>query len=121
MPISLRTHRAKLFEYHDGGTEGSVDSTYLVIASSAADERWWCSKLDTSGHEVTTGMQPDHRVNAVFVFSKHAPLESPDGFNVGIDCDGASYLIRSIMPRDYGHDEVQVEAERIAEMELTAS
>lgn len=118
MPISLRTHRAKLFEYHDAGVEGSVDSTYLVIASSAADERWWCSKVDTSGREVTTGMQPDHRIDAVFVFSAYAPVIDPGGSDIAIECDGASYLIRAVLPRDYGHDAVEVHAERIAEMEL---
>lgn len=115
MPISLRTHRAKLFEYHDAGSEGSVDSTYLVIASSNADERWFCSKQNPSGHEVTTGMQPDHRVDAVFVFNKHVPVV-PD---CAIECDGESFVVRSVLPRDYGHDEIEVYCERIVELVLT--
>lgn len=115
MPISLRTHRALLFEYHDAGSEGSVDSTYLVVASSAADEKWWCSKINPSGSERTIGMQPDHHVDAVFVFDAHTPVTN-DG---ALLCDGESFAIRAVLPRDYGHAEIEVYAERKAELVLT--
>lgn len=117
MPVSLRTHRAKLFEYHDAGSDGSVDSTYLVIASAAFDEMWWCSKQNPSGREVTIGMQPDHHVDAVFVFSRYAPVMN-DG---AILCDGESFAIRAALPRDYGHDEIEVYAERKAELVLSSA
>ena len=117
MPISLRTHRAKLFEYHDAGSEGSVDSTYLQIDSAASDFRWWCSRISPTGREVTTGMQPDHRVDAVFVFARTSPVAVDNA----IECDGESFLIRAVLTRDYGHDEVEVYAERVAELELATS
>jgi hypothetical protein len=118
MSISLRKHRALILEYHDAGSEGSVDSTYLVIASSAADEMWWCSKAAPSGHEVTTGMQPDHRVDAVFGFAAEVPV-APD--LVIRMADGESFTIRAVLPRDYGRDELQVYAERTVEQTLTES
>jgi hypothetical protein len=117
MAISLRSHRALILDYVDAGSEGNIDSTYLVKSSGAADDMWWCSRIAPSGHEVTTGMQPDHRVDAVFCFSAHAPLAVDDA----IHCDGASYAVRAILTRDYGHDELQVYAERIAELALTPS
>lgn len=117
MAISLRTHRAKLFEYHDAGSEGAIDSTYLVIASSASDERWWCSRIAPTGREVTTGMQPDHRVDAVFVFDKRSPVAVDNA----IECDDESFLIRAVLTRDYGHHEVEVHAERVAELALSTA
>ena len=115
MSVSLRKFRAFVGEYHEAGSQGAVDSTYLVKASSAADGMWWCSRIPPSGREVTTGMQPDHRVDAVFVFSKQAPLAVDDA----ILCDGASYVVRAVLVRDYGHDEMEVYAERIAELALS--
>ena len=40
MSISKRKHRALILEYRDAGTQGNVDSTYLVKASAASDEMW---------------------------------------------------------------------------------
>jgi hypothetical protein len=114
LAISLRTRRALVLEYHDAGTAGAVDSTYLVRASSAADEMWWCSKNDVSGREITTGMQSDHRVDAVFVFAAECPVAVDDA----IVCDG-SYKVHAIMARQYGHAELEVLAERVAELSLT--
>ena len=117
MSISHRKHRALILEYHDAGTVGNVDSTYLVKASTASDQMWWCARGVNGGHEVTTGMQPDHRTAVVFVFSAHAPVAVDDA----IRCDGASYVVRFVGPRDYGHDEVQVDTERIVEQQLSTA
>lgn len=117
MSISLRTHRALILDYVDAGSEGNVDSTYLVKASTASDDMWWCTRGITGGHEVTTGMQPDHRTTVTFVFSAHAPVAVDDA----IHCDGESFAVRFIGPRDYGHDEVEVQCERIVEQALTPS
>ncbi len=117
MSISQRKHRALILEYHDAGTLGNIDSTYLVKASDADDEMWWCSRGINGGHEVTTGMQPDHRTAVTFCFSAHAPVAVDDA----IRCDGQSFLVRFVGERDYGHDEVQVETERIVEQTLSTA
>jgi hypothetical protein len=114
MSVSLRTHRALVFEYHDAGSEGSVDSTYLVVDSGDADQMWWCSRIETGGGETTVGMQADHRYDAVFGFSAECPIEA-DG---AIRCDGASYAVRGHVRRDYGRDEIQVFAERDEDLAL---
>ena len=116
MSVSLRTHRALVFEYHDGGSQGSVDSTYLVVDSGDADQRWWCSRIETGGRETTVGMQADHRYDAVFGFSAECPIEA-DG---AIVCDGVSYAVRGNVRRDYGRDEIQVFAERDEDLALAA-
>lgn len=117
MPIGPRKFRALVLEYHDAGSAGAIDSTYLVKASSASDQKWWCAKVQPTGREVTTGMQPDHRVDMVLAFSAHAPVAVDDAILV----DGGSYVVRAVLDRDYGHDEVQVYAERIVELALTTS
>jgi len=117
MSISLRRFRALVLEYHDAGTAGAVDSTYLVKSSGDADDMWWCARLNVSGREVTTGMQPDHRVDAVFGFAAEVPVAVDDA----IICDGQSYLVRAVLERDYGTDEYQVYAERVAELVLSTS
>ena len=115
MSVSLRKFRCLLFEYHDAGTAGAVDSTYLVKTSGDADSMWWCSRIPPSGREVTIGMQPDHHIDAVFGFAAHVPVANDDA----ILCDGASYAVRSVLKRDYGRDEVQVACEQVAELVLT--
>jgi hypothetical protein len=113
--VSLRRFRALVLEYHDAGSAGSVDSTYLVKSSGASDDMWWCARLNVTGREVTTGMQPDHRVDAVFGFAAEVPVAVDDA----ILCDGESYLVRAVLKRDYGRDELQVYAERVAELILS--
>jgi hypothetical protein len=115
MSLSLRKFRALVLEYHDAGSAGNVDSTYLVKASSDTDQMWWCSRIAPTGREVTTGMQPDHRVDAVFGFAAACPVVVDDA----LLCDGASYAVRAVLERDYGRDELQVYAERVAELALS--
>jgi hypothetical protein len=114
MSVSLRRFRALVFEYHDAGTAGEVDSTYLIKTSGDADDMWWCSRMPASGREVTVGMQPDHHVDAVFGFAAHVPIDKDDV----IRCDGQSFSVRAVLDRDYGRDEVQVYAERKVELVL---
>jgi hypothetical protein len=113
--ISQRKFRALVFEYHDAGSEGQVDSTYLVRDSGEDDQMWHCSRIPPSGREVTIGMKAAHRVDAVFGFAAHVPITVDDA----ILCDGASYLVRAVLERDYGRDEVQVYAERDMELALS--
>lgn len=117
MSVSLRSRRAKLFDFVDAGTEGEVDSAYALVTSGDADDMWWCSKAQPTGREVTTGMQAEHRVDAVFGFHAEAPVT----INGAIHCEGESFLVRAILPRDYGTDEIQVFAERQVGQTLTAS
>jgi hypothetical protein len=115
MSISHRKFRALVLEYHDAGTAGQVDSTYLAKSSGDADDMWWCSRIPATGREVTTGMQPDHRVDAVFGFAAACPV----AFDDALHCDGQSYSVRAVLERDYGRDEVQVYAERVVEQVLS--
>lgn len=115
MPISQRKFRALVFEYRDAGSAGQVDSTYLLKSSGDADDMWWCSRSEVGGQEVTTGMQPDHRVDAVFGFAAACSL----AVNDAIYCQGASYQVRAILPKEYGTNENQVLVERTTELRLT--
>jgi hypothetical protein len=115
MSISLRSHRALVYEYHDAGTEGEMDSTYLVRSSGDDDDAWWCSVAVPTGHEVTVGMKADHRVDSVLGFAAECPIDVHDAVVV----DGASYLVRAVLPRNYGTNEVQVFAERNVNLNLT--
>lgn len=108
MPISLRNRRATVYDYVDAGSAGEPDSTYELVTSGDSDDAWWASKANPTGHETTTGMQADHRVDAVFGFAANAPV-TEDG---AIVCESVEYLVRAVLPRDYGRDEVQVYAER---------
>ena len=117
MSISLRKFRALVLAYADAGSDGVPDSTYTVVDSGDEDQLWWCSRIAPSGREVTTGMQPDHRIDAVFGFAAECPIAA-DGALV---CDGESYQVRAVLTRDYGRDEVQVYAERVVELALTPS
>jgi hypothetical protein len=108
---SLRKFRAFVYDYDDTGTAGEMASTYQLHASSAADGAWWCSKAQPTGREVTTGMRPEHRVDAVLGFSAYAPVTE----NGAVVVDSVQYLVRAILARDYGRDEVQVYAEKAPE------
>lgn len=108
MSVSLRRHRALVYTYSDGGIGGEIAPTYTRSASGAADGAWWASKANPSGHEVTTGMQPDHRVDAVLTFSSAAPV-AEDSLVV---IDGVQYLVRAVLTRDHGRDTLQVYAEK---------
>jgi hypothetical protein len=70
-----------------------------------------------TGHETTIGMKADHRVDAVFGFAVECPIEVNDA----IVADGNAYLVRSVLPRDYGTDETQVLAERVVNLNLATS
>jgi hypothetical protein len=117
MSVSLRKFRALVYEYHDAGSEGVVDSTYLVRSSGDDDDAWWSSIAAPSGHETTIGMKADHRVDAVLGFAAECPIEVDDAVVV----EGASYLVRAVLPRNYGTNEVQVYAERNVNLNLATS
>lgn len=108
MSISQRTFRAAVYAMTDGGSGGVVTSTYTRANSTDADRLWWCSRSVPTGREVAVGMRPEHRIDAVFGFAAAVTLTN-DGLLV---CDGSQYLIRAILDRDYGRDEVQVLAEK---------
>lgn len=117
MSASLRKFRALVFTYADVGSEGTQDSVYLVEDSGDSDQMWWCSKGIPSGRETTRGAKPEHTVDAVFGFAAGAPVN----VNSAILCDGATYVVRSVLTRDYGRDELQVLAERVTNLSLEPS
>jgi hypothetical protein len=62
-------------------------------------------------------MQPDHRVDVVLGFASECPIQ-PD-YTVLLDT-GTAYVVRAVLIREEGRDEVQVFAERIVEQVLAA-
>jgi hypothetical protein len=108
MALSQRKFRAQVGTYRDAGTAGEVTANYVRQTSGDADHLWWCSKAIPTGEEVTTGMKAEHRLDAVIGFAAVAPV-TEDG---AIRIDSVDYLVRAILKRDYGRDEIQVLAER---------
>lgn len=108
MSVSLRKFRAYVYDYSDTGTGGEIVPTYLLHASGAADGAWWCARAVPTGQEKTTGMAADHRIDTVLNFSASAPVADDSLVIV----DSVSYLVRAILARDYGRDELEVWAER---------
>lgn len=108
MSASLRKHRASVFTYSDTGADGLMVSTYTKVASTDTDGDWWCARMTPTGRESTLVRKAEHTVDALFSFSAYAPV-SEDGLLI---VDGVQYLIRAILVRDYGRDDVQVLAER---------
>lgn len=110
MALSQRKFRAKLYDYVDAGTLGEVASTYELVTSGDSDDAWWASKANPTGRETTLGMQAEHSFDAVLGFAAEAPV-TEDG---AVVIEDVEYLVRAILPRDYGRDDVQVLAERAA-------
>ena len=110
MSISQRKFRAKLYDYFDAGTGGDVNSTYELHTSGAADDSYWASVSQPDGNETTIGMKAEHRVDAILGFAAHAPVTE----NGAVVVDSVEYLVRAILAKQYGTDELQVEAERAA-------
>lgn len=108
MSISHRKFRATIFDYEDAGTNGELDSTYELVTSGDGDDAWWASRGQPTGRETTIGMKADHRVDAELGFSAVVPV-TEDG---AVVVDGVEYLVRAILARDNGRDEVQVLVER---------
>ena len=110
MPVSLRKFRAIVATYTDTGSDGVVSSTYTKSASSDSDGLWWCAKGVPSGRETTTGMKADERIDAVLEFSAQAPVQR----DCLVEIDSQQYMVRSVLRRDYGRDELQVLAEFVS-------
>lgn len=117
MSASLRRHRADVFHYADAGTDGEIDSVYVRQVSPAADGMWWCSRATPTGREITIAAASSHRVDAVFCFAAVCPVTVTSA----IRCAGSSYLVRAVLPRDHGRDEVQVLAESVVLESLVES
>jgi hypothetical protein len=118
--VSLRKFRALVYEYTDVGTGGEIDSAYYLVPSTASDQAWWCSKATPTGHEVTVGMKPEHRVDAVLGFAAYVAVapNSAIVLNNGT-ADEEAYMVRAVLDRDYGRNEIQVYAERVTDLILT--
>jgi hypothetical protein len=110
---SLRKFRGFVYDYADVGAGGEIVAAYQLHASGAADGAWWCARAVPTGEEVTTGMAADHRIDAIISFSAHAPV----GDDSAVVVDGVTYLVRAILARDYGRDELEVWCERVADGE----
>lgn len=96
--------------YTDGGSDGVVSSTYTKSASADSDGLWWCAKGLPSGRENTIGMKADERIDAVLEFSAEAPVAR----DCLVEISGTQYMVRSVLRRDYGCDELQVLAEFVS-------
>lgn len=110
MPVSLRRFRAIVATYSDSGSDGVVASTYAKSASGDSDGLWWCAKGLPSGRENTIGMKADERIDAVLEFSAEAPVQR----DCLVSIDSQQYMVRSVLHRDYGRDELQVLAEFVS-------
>jgi hypothetical protein len=108
MSISLRNRRALIGTYRDGGSAGLQLDQYLRVSSGDADHMWWCSRAQPTGREVTTGMKAEHRLDTVIGFAGSVTVTE----NGALQIDGVDYLVRAVLERDYGRDEIQVFAER---------
>lgn len=110
MSISQRKFRALIGTYKDAGSSGDVASQYVRQSSSASDYAWWASKSAPTGTETTLGMKAEHRVDIVVGLAAAAPVSE----NGALQIDAVDYLVRAVLPKEYGTDEVQVLAERSA-------
>lgn len=108
MSISQRKFQALIGSYRDNGSSGGVDEAYVRQSSGDPDHLWWCARSNPTGRENTTGMKAEHRVDAVFEFAAAAPVTE----NGAIQEGGVDYLVRAVLPRQYGVDARQVLAER---------
>lgn len=112
MSISHRTHRAAIYTQTDTGTAGVAVKTWTRQNSTATDKLWWCARSLPTGRELTVGMKPEHRVDAVFSFSAAVTALTTDSLIVE---DGVQYAVRAVLPRDHGHDEIKALCERSQE------
>ena len=110
MSVSHRKFLAIIATYSDTGSDGVVTSTYTKSASPDSHGLWWCSKGVPTGYETTTGMKADERIDVVLGFAAEAPVDR----DTLVEIDGTQYMVRSVLSRDYGRDEVQVLAEFVS-------
>lgn len=115
MSVSLRRFRAIVALYSDTGTDGAVNSTYTKSPSTDPDGLWWCSRNAASGRENTVGMKADERIDEVIGFAAEVPVDR----DALVSIDGVQFWVRSVLPRDYGRNEVQVLAERVSGRPIT--
>jgi hypothetical protein len=122
MSISDRRLRATLFTTVDIGTQGETDQVYLIVPSAASDQAWWATRAIPRGDESTVGVRPEHRVDAVIELSAAVPIDSNSAIIIERGTTRAeTYMVRSILRRDYGRDVLQVLAERVADRVLTTT
>jgi hypothetical protein len=105
---SLRRFRAQIGTYRDAGTQGDVVAQYLRVSSGETDHLWNCSLAQPTGREVTTGMKAEARVDAVIGFLGEVTVTESGAIRI----DGVDYLVRAVLDRPYGRDEIEVYAER---------
>jgi hypothetical protein len=103
MTVSHKRYRARIGTYDRGGTGGRTNPGYVQQGT-----RWWCALMNPTGHEFSPGMTEEHVVDVLAVFGPNAPLTEEGVFEVG----SVTYYIRAILPRKYGHDDVQVLGQR---------
>jgi hypothetical protein len=108
MTISHKRKRAKIGTYDRGGTGGRTDPGFIQQSSAASDGRYWCALMNPTGHEFSPGMTEEHVVDVLAVFGPRVPMTEDGAFEV----DGVEYYVRSILPRENGHDDLQVLGQR---------
>lgn len=114
MTVSHKRYLARIASYERGGTGGRINPQYRVQPSTASHGKWWCAKMNPTGHETSPGMTEEHVVDVLAVFGPHAPLTEDGAFEI----QGVWYYVRAILPRAYGHDDQQVQGQR-AERTIT--
>lgn len=108
MSASLRKHRISVYLYSDAGSGGVMTATYTRTAPATGGPEWWASRAVPTGREATLVAHADHRADAVFGFAAECPVTENS-----LLYDGTTrWLVRAVLPRDYGRDEVQVLADR---------
>lgn len=100
-----------MYAYTDSGSGGVVTSTYTRVNSTAADRLWWCSRGVPTGFEPTVGMRPEERVDAVLGFAGEVTGVTRDSL---VLIGTTQYMVRSVLPRDYGTDEIQALCENVS-------
>lgn len=108
---SLKVRRVALYSLSapvDAASQIAV-STYTRVLSPDADGLWWASRGVRSGRETSPTTAAQHVRTFVFGFDSEVPVTA-DGVIVE---DTQVFRITSIMPRDQGRDEVQVETVQI--------
>lgn len=111
MSVSQRKFRAAVYAYTDAGTGGDVTSTYTRVNSTDTDRLWWCSWGVPTGFEPTVGMRPEERVDAVIGF--HAEVTGVNRDSL-ILIGTTQFMVRSVLPRKYGTDEIQCLCENVS-------
>jgi hypothetical protein len=112
MSVSHRTFLGAVYAYNDAGADGAMASTYAAVLSPDTHGLWWCAKGVPTGRESTLIGAADHTLFAVLNFAAESPVEQDSLVII----EQVQYLVRAVLVRDYGRDDLQVLVERTEEV-----